>query len=80
MKLQDKEKEEMGDEEEAEMFEGGDEEEEEEEEGGDGESGTVVIKDGEYMIHMLIEEAKTIDLEGEDTTDPMVKVSILGKS
>ena len=57
----------------------GEEEEEDaaEEEGGGSKVGT--MKDGEYLLHVLVETGKTLDLEGEDTVDPMVKVLFMGK-
>ena len=54
-------------------------EEEEEEQEESGESGMQHYKDGEYLLHVFIEVAKNIDLEGEDTTDPLIKVTFLGK-
>ena len=47
---------------------------------GDEGSGMQHLKDGEYLLHVFIEEAKNIDLEGEDTTDPLIRVSFLGKT
>lgn len=38
------------------------------------------MKDGAYQVHVLIETGKNIDLEGEDTVDPMVKVTFLANS
>jgi hypothetical protein len=48
-----------------------------EEEAGGPKVGT--MKDGEYLLHVLVETGKTLDLEGEDTVDPMVKVLFMGK-
>lgn len=60
---------------------GGAEEDEEDAGAADaGGSGMLHMKDGEYLLHVLIGEAKNIDLEGEDTTDPLIKVTFLGKT
>jgi len=53
------------------------EEDAEGEEGGGPKVGT--MKDGEYLLHILVETGKTLYLEGEDTVDPMVKVLFMGK-
>jgi C2 domain len=34
---------------------------------------------GDYMIHVLIEQAKDIKIDAEDTVDPIVEVKCLGK-
>ena len=39
-----------------------------------------VMKEGEYLLHVLIETGKNISLEGEDTVDPLIKVSFMGKN
>ena len=49
----------------------------EEEEAGAG-AGVANMKPGFYMLHILVETAKNISLEGETTVDPMIKVKILG--
>ena len=49
------------------------EEEPQEDEAGAGTKVTT-MKGGEYLLHVLVETGKNIDLEGEDTVDPMVKV------
>ena len=36
------------------------------------------MKAGEYVLHVLIETGKNIDLEGEDTVDPMINISFMG--
>ena len=38
------------------------------------------MKSGEYLLHVLIETGKMMGVDGEDTVDPLVKVSILGKN
>ena len=38
------------------------------------------MKDGAYQLHVLIETGKNLDLEGEDTVDPMIKVTFLANS
>ena len=38
------------------------------------------MKNGEYMLHVLIESAQAIDLEGEATVDPIIRVSFMGKT
>lgn len=38
------------------------------------------MKDGEYLLHVLVETGKSIFLEGETTVDPMVKVSFMGQT
>ena len=38
------------------------------------------MKAGEYVLHVLIETGKNIDLEGEDTVDPMITINFMGKS
>ena len=35
------------------------------------------MKPGFYMLHVLVETAKNMGLEGEDTVDPLIKVKIL---
>ena len=72
------------------MFGGGDKDKKEEEaadgaaeeEEGEDESGKNVasMKDGEYILHVLVETGKSIFLEGEDTIDPMVKITFMGES
>ena len=37
------------------------------------------MPEGAYLLHVLIETGKNIQLEGEDTVDPMVKVIFCGK-
>jgi hypothetical protein len=32
------------------------------------------MKDGDYLLHILVETGKNIFLDGEDTVDPMVKL------
>lgn len=51
-----------------------------EEEGQDASAGSKVasMKDGSYLLHVLIETGKNLKLDGEDTINPMVKVSFLG--
>ena len=41
--------------------------------GGGSKVGT--MPEGDYVIHVLIIQAKSIRLEGEDTSDPLIKVS-----
>ena len=38
------------------------------------------MKDGEYQLHVLIETAKNLSLEGEDTCDPLIRVSMMSKN
>ena len=38
------------------------------------------MKGGEYVLHVLIETGKNIDLEGEDTVDPMISITFMGKT
>lgn len=38
------------------------------------------FKDGAYLLHVLIETGKNLELEGEDSVDPLIRVSLLGKS
>jgi len=48
-------------------------------EGGDGGGSKVGnMPEGDYIIHVLIIQAKTIRLEGESTSDPFIKVSSMG--
>jgi len=48
-----------------------------EEEAGAG-AGVANMKPGFYMLHVLVETAKNVALEGETTVDPLIKVKILG--
>ena len=36
------------------------------------------MKRGDYMIHVLIEQAKDLKVDAEDTVDPIVEVKCLG--
>ena len=49
--------------------------------GGDDAGGSKVgnMPEGDYIIHVLIIQAKSIHLEGEDTSDPFIKVSCMGQ-
>ena len=48
-------------------------------EGGDGGGSKVGnMPEGDYIIHVLIIQAKTIRLEGESTSDPFIKVTCMG--
>ena len=38
------------------------------------------MKDGEYILHVLVESGKSMFMEGEDTIDPLIKVSFVGNS
>ena len=49
--------------------------------GGDGEDGGAKVgnmPEGDYIIHVLIQSAKCIKLEGEYTSDPFIKLSCMG--
>jgi hypothetical protein len=35
------------------------------------------MPEGDYVIHVLIIQAKSIHLEGEDTSDPLIKVTCM---
>lgn len=53
--------------------------------GGEGEeagagAGVANMKPGFYMLHVLVETAKNVYLDGETTVDPLIKVKILGNS
>ena len=69
------------------MFGKGEEEEEKKDEnaeveaGEEGDAGNSVadMKDGEYILHILVETGKNIFLPGESETDPLVKVNFKGK-
>ena len=37
------------------------------------------MKNGEYLLHVLVESGKNISLEGEDNVDPLIQVSFMGK-
>lgn len=50
------------------------------EEGGDGAPAVANMKEGEYLLHVLVETGKSIFLEGETTIDPLVKVTFMGKT
>lgn len=54
--------------------------EKKEESSGSGEPKVGVMKDGEYLLHVLIETGKNISLEGEDTVDPLIKITFMGKN
>ena len=51
--------------------------------GGDGESEEKAkikqMKPGDYMVHVHVQSAKNLRLEGEDVVNPYVKVAIEGK-
>jgi len=71
----------FGAKEEEEKKEEGEEENEEQEEDEAGAGSKVTsMKAGEYVLHVLVETGKNVDLEGEDTVDPMVKISFMGRS
>ena len=46
--------------------------------GGDGAPAVADMKEGEYLLHVLVETGKSIFLEGEATVDPLVKVTFMG--
>ena len=37
------------------------------------------MRKGDYMIHVYVEKAKEIIMEGEDTSDPLIEVKALGE-
>ena len=68
-----------GNKEEEKKDEGDEEKEEQEEDEAAAGSKVTSMKAGEYVLHVLVETGKNIDLEGEDTVDPMVKISFMAK-
>jgi hypothetical protein len=36
------------------------------------------MKRGDYMIHILVQEAKNLTIAAGETVDPMVEISCLG--
>jgi len=43
-------------------------------------SKVATMKNGEYMLHVLVETAKNLGLEGEATIDPLVKITMMDKT
>jgi hypothetical protein len=37
------------------------------------------MKRGDYMIHVMIEQAKNLKVDAEDTVDPLVEVKCMGQ-
>lgn len=57
------------------------EKEETMEAGGDESSGPILdMPDGEYQLHVLVENGKYIILEGEDMVDPLIEIKWCGKN
>jgi len=38
-----------------------------------------ILKKGDYLIHILIHEARNLKVNNEDTVDPIVEVNCLSK-
>ncbi len=37
-----------------------------------------LMKRGDYMIHVFVEQAKNLKIDEEDTVDPIVQINCLG--
>ena len=44
---------------------------------GDAQSGICTMKRGDYMIHVMVEQAKNLKMESDSTVDPIVEVKVL---